>query len=172
MKKLAIILLGFIITSTAFSQAEEGREDGFRSYYVILITKGGEVVNIFKEGKGITAKIGEKTVTGTWYFKSEPDVVTILGKKGEILGDVKLNEQKTLKLETDEPKKSGGMSVGIGFGPIGIGTGTGGGGPYFISYNMLKNQASFDKQKETREEKIMREYREKQQLKQQKKISN
>ncbi|MBI2279932.1 MAG: hypothetical protein HYU68_04485 [Bacteroidetes bacterium] len=169
MKKLAIIILGFFITSTAFSQAEEGREDGFRSYYVILIAKDGEVVNIFKEGKGITAKIGEKTVTGTWYFKSEPDMVTIVGRKGEILGDVKLNEQKTLKLETDEPKKSGGMSVGIGFGPIGIGTGTGGGGPYFISYNMLKNQASFDKQKETREEKIMREYREKQQLKQQKK---
>ena len=169
MKKLAIILLGFFITSTAFSQAEEGREDGFRSYYVILITKDGEVVNIFKEGKGITAKIGEKIVTGTWYFKSEPDVVTILGKKGEVLGDVKLNEQKTLKLETDEPKKSGGMSVGIGFGPVGIGTGVGGGGPYFISYNMLKNQASFDKQKETREEKIKREYAEKQQLKQQKK---
>lgn len=169
MKKLAIIILGFIITSTAFSQAEEGREDGFRSYYVILITKDGEVVNIFKEGKGITAKIGEKTVTGTWYFKSEPDMVTIVGRKGEILGDVKLNEQKTLKLETDEPKKSGGMSVGIGFGPIGIGTGTGGGGPYFISYNMLKNQASFDKQKETREEKIMREYREKQELEKQKK---
>lgn len=168
MKKLAIILLGFMFTSTAFSQAEEGREDGFRTYYVILITKDGEVVNIFKEGKGITAKIGEKTVTGTWYFKSEPDVVTIVGRKGEILGDVKLNEQKTLKLETDEPKKSGGMSVGIGFGPIGIGTGTGG-GPYFISYNMLKNQASFDKQKETREEKIMREYREKQQLEKQKK---
>ena len=169
MKKLAIILLGFFITSTAFSQAEEGREDGFRTYYLILITKDGEVVNIFKEGKGITAKIGEKTVTGTWYFKSEPDVVTILGKKGEVLGDVKLNEQKTLKLETDEPKKSGGMSVGIGFGPVGIGTGVGGGGPYFISYNMLKNQASFDKQKETREEKIKREYAEKQQLKQQKK---
>lgn len=169
MKKLAIILLGFMFTSTAFSQAEEGREDGFRSYYVILITKDGEVVNIFKEGKGITAKIGEKTVTGTWYFKSEPDVVTILGKKGEILGDVKLNEQKTLKLETDEPKKSGGMSVGIGFGPVGIGTGVGSGGPYFISYNMLKNQASFDKQKETREEKIKREYTEKQQLEKQKK---
>jgi len=169
MKKLAIILLGFMFTSTAFSQAEEGREDGFRTYYVILITKDGEVVNIFKEGKGITAKIGEKTVTGKWYFKSEPDVVTIFGKKGEVLGEVKLNEQKTLKLETDEPKKSGGMSVGIGFGPVGIGTGTGGGGPYFISYNMLKNQASFDKQKETREEKIMREYKEKQQLEKQKK---
>ncbi len=168
MKKLAVILLGLIITSTAFSQAEEGREDGFRTYYVILIAKGGEVEHIFKEGKGITAKIGEKTVTGTWYFKSEPDVVTIFGKKGEVLGDVKLNEQKTLKLETDEPKKSGGVSFGVGFGPVGIATG-GGGGSYFLSFNMLKNQASFDKQKETREEKIKREYAEKELLKQRKK---
>lgn len=168
MQKLAIILLGLIISSSAFCQAEEGREDGFRSYYVILIAKGGEVENIFKEGKGITAKIGEKTVTGIWYFKSEPDVVTVFGKKGEVLGDVKLNEQKTLKLETDEPKKSGGMSVGIGIGPVGIGTGVGG-GSYFISYNMSKNQASFDKQKETREEKIKREYAERELLKQRKK---
>jgi hypothetical protein len=169
MKKIAIILVGLMFSSKLFSQAEEVGEDGYRSYYVILIAKGGEVEHIFKEGKGITAKIGEKTVTGTWYFKSEPDVVTIFGKKGEILGDVKLNEQKTLKLETDEPKKSGGMSFGVGFGPVGFSSGGGGGGSHFISYDMLKNQATFDQQKETREEKIKREYAERELLKQRKK---
>ncbi|PJA09813.1 MAG: hypothetical protein COX70_00730, partial [Flavobacteriales bacterium CG_4_10_14_0_2_um_filter_32_8] len=138
--------------------------------YVILIVKDGEVKNSFNEGVGIIAKINEKTVTGRWYFKAEPDVVVVVGDKGQILGEVKLNEQKTIKLETEEQQSSGGgMSFGIGIGPIGVSTGGGGGGPTFISYNMEKNEATFDQQKETKEEKIRREYNEKREMERQNK---
>ena len=173
MKKLAAIILGIIITSTAFSQAEEVSENGYRKYYVILIVKNGEVKNLFKEGKGITAKINDKTVTGTWYFKREPDVVAVVGRKGNVLGEVRLNEQKNVKLETDEPQQSGGgrVSFGVGFGPVGVSTGGGGGGPRYMSYNMEKHKAVFDKQTETREEKIRREYAEKKQMEQRKKAA-
>ena len=170
MKKLIIVLMGLFLTSSAFSQAEEVSENGLRKSNVILITKGGEVKNVFKEGKGITCKINEKTVTGRWFFRAEPDEVTVVGRKGEVLGHVNLNTQKNIKLETDEPKQSGGMSVGIGFGPVGISTG-GGGGPRYLSYNMAKNKAVFDKQTETREDKIRREYAEKERAEQRKKAA-
>ncbi len=170
MKNIAIVLVTLFFNTFAFSQANEESEDGYRTHYVILIVKEGEVKNSFNEGMGITAKIGEKTVTGRWYFKAEPDVVVVVGDKGQILGEVKLNEQKTIKLETDEPQSSGGgMSFGIGIGPVGVSTGGGGGGPTYISYNMDKNEATFDKQKETKEEKIKREYNEKKEMERQNK---
>ncbi len=80
--------MGLFLTSSAFSQAEEVSENGLRKSNVILITKGGEVKNVFKEGKGITCKINEKTVTGRWFFRAEPDEVTVVGRKGVVLGHV------------------------------------------------------------------------------------
>ncbi len=170
MKKLFVLLSIIIYSTVAYSQAEELSEDGYKTYYVILIVKDGEVRNSFKEGMGISAKIDDKTVSGRWYFKAEPDVVVVVGKKGEVLGEVKLNEQKTIKLETSEPRGGGGgVSFGIGIGPVGVSTGGGGGGPYYISYNMERNQATFDRQKETKEEKLMREYNEKKEIERQNK---
>ena len=170
MKRVVILFLILFFNSSAFSQAEEKSKDGYKKYYVILITKDGEVRNVFKEGKGITAKIGEKTISGSWYFKAEPDIVTVVGKKGEVLGEVKLNDQKNIKLETDEPKQSGGgVSIGFGIGPVGISSRNVVSGPRYISYNMTKNKAVFDQQIETREDKIRREYAEKKYFEQQKK---
>lgn len=170
MKYFIILLIGIISSTAVFSQADEVLEDGYRTYSVILITQNGELKNKFKEGKGITALINGKRITGNWYFKAEPDLVVIVGKKGEVLGEVSLNKQKNIKLETDEPvQRGGGMSIGIGIGPVGISSGGGSGGPRFISYNMSKNKALFDKQKETREDKIKREYAEKKYLEQQRK---
>ena len=60
------------------------------------------------------------------------------------------------------------MSFGVGIGPVGIATG-GGSRPRYISYNMDKNKAVFDKEKETREDKIRREYAEKMILEQRRK---
>jgi hypothetical protein len=169
MKKISTVIIGLILSLSIFSQAEEIKADGYRSYYVILITQKGEVRNIFKEGKGIIASINDKKVTGTWYFKAEPDLVTIVDRKGKVVGDVNLNNQKSIKLETDEPKQNGGgISIGIGIGPVGLSTGNGG-GPRYISYNMIKNKVVFDKQKETREDKIRREYAEKKILEEQRK---
>ena len=170
MKKIIVLLFGFLLGINIFGQADEIPSTGDRSYPVILITQKGEVKNIFREGKGITVKINGKNVTGNWYFKADPDVVTIVGKKGNVLGSVSLNEQKTIKLETDEVKNAnGGMSIGIGIGPVGLSTGGAAVGPRYISYNMTKNKAVFDQQKETREDKIRREYDEKKRLEKQRK---
>ncbi len=169
MKKRLLSIVFLFTASIAFSQAREGSGDGYKEYYIITISKDGEVLNTFKEGKGIKGKIGEKAVDGVWYFKAAPDVVTVIGLKGKVLGDLKLNEQKNLKLETDVPKSSNGIGVGIGIGPVGISTGGSGGGPRFIGYNMDKHEAVFSKQKETREEKIKREYAEKLLLEKEKK---
>jgi hypothetical protein len=169
MRKTIVFLLALIVSFSVYSQADEIIQDGYRTYTVILITQKGEVRNRFKEGKGITAKINGKNVTGKWYFKAEPDLISIVNRKGEILGEVNLNNQKSIKLETEVPKQSGGgMSIGIGIGPVGISTG-GGGGPRYISYNMAKNTAVFDKQKESREDKIRREYIEKRMIEEQRK---
>jgi len=165
MKKIAVLLFGFLLGINIFGQADEIPTTDDRTYPVILIKQKGEVKNVFMEGKGITVKINGKNVTGDWYFKAEPDVVTIVGKKGNVLGHVRLNEQKTITLETDEVKNTnGGMSIGIGLGPVGLSTGGNTLGPRYISYNMTKNKAVFDQQKETREDKIRREYAEKKRL--------
>lgn len=157
MKWLVISFL-FIISSFAFSQAREGEEEDYKSYSVIKIFKEGELQNTFKEGRGIKGKIGNKQVDGVWYFKAEPDLVTVIGLRGKVLGELSLSTQKNLKLETDQPKTNTGISIGVGIGPVGIGTGGAGGGPRFMNYNMEKHQAIFGKQKESREEKIKREY--------------
>ncbi len=170
MKKVFVLFIVLFFSSVAFSQAEERSGNGYKKKYVILIVKNGEVRNAFKEGSGITAKIEDKTVTGRWYFKSEPDVVTVVGKKGEVIGEVKLNDQKNIKLETEELKQNrGGVSIGIGIGPVGISSGSMSSGPRYISYNMIKNMAVFEQQIETREEKIRREYEERQYFEQQQK---
>ncbi|MBL4888381.1 MAG: hypothetical protein JKZ03_08100 [Flavobacteriaceae bacterium] len=166
MRYTLVIFFSLISSSLAFSQAREESDDGHKSYYVIVITKDGEVQNIFKEGKGIKGKIGNKSVDGVWYFKDEPDVVTVIGFGGVLLGELKLNEQKNLKLESDQPIKSSKIGIGIGIGLIGVSTGGVGGGPRFMSYKMDKNRAKFGKQKETRAEKIKREYEERKQQEQ------
>lgn len=170
MRKIICGIVALILCLSAFSQADEMLNEGLKSYPVILITQNGKLINKFKEGGRITVNIDGKRVTGNWYFKAEPDLVSLINKRGERIGEVNLNNQKTIKLETDEPvQRGGGVSIGIGVGPVGIATGGGTSGPRFISYNMSKNTVIFDRQKETREDKIRRAYAEKKMLEQQRK---
>jgi hypothetical protein len=159
MKYFTITLFVLLLNSTAYSQAREENEGDYKTYYVILVIKDGDVKQVIKEGKGITAKINDKFVTGRWYYKADPDEVVIIGKNGLVIGSTSLNKQKSIKLEVFQPR-TGGMSVGFGFGPVGVSTGTGGGGTIMQPFNMNKYQITFDKQKETKEEKIRREYKE------------
>lgn len=106
---------------------------------------------------------------GVWYFKAQPDVVTVVGLKGKVLGELKLNEQSKLKLETEVTNNESGMSVGVGFGPVGIAAGGTSETARFMTFNMGKTQAKFAKQQESREEKIKREYEERKRQKQEEK---
>ena len=67
MNKLFLIILIFS-TFFGYAQAREDSDKGYRSYYIIEITKNGVVQHRFKEGKRIKGKIGDKQVDGVWYF--------------------------------------------------------------------------------------------------------
>ena len=108
---------------------------------------------------------------GFGIFKSEPDIVTVIGLRGKNLGDLNLNNQKHLKLEKEMPNGNGsGISIGVGVGPVGIGTGgNDGGGLRFMTFKMEENKATFGLQKESRKEKIKRDYIEKKMAEQEQK---
>ncbi|NQX99389.1 MAG: hypothetical protein HRT73_16150 [Flavobacteriales bacterium] len=166
MKKLNLVLLLVIINLTVFSQAREGYgNDDSRKIYSIIISKEGKVKHVIKQGAMMISKVNGKVIKGKWYFKAYPDVVVIVGSKGQILGEIALN--KELPLRITPPQNQSGMSVGIGIGPVSV-SGLGGG---MKNFDMKKYHAEIDERPETKEEKIRREYYLKQRKEQQKKAA-
>ncbi len=155
MKNLALLLLSVLIYSTAFSQARETIEEDYKTIYVIVITKNGELKHVVRERAQISTKIDGRTVNGRWLFKAFPDVVAIVGKKGEVFTEIALNKQAPLKIVTPQPKS--GPSVGIGVGPVSVSSI----GPGFQSFNMSKYEAKIVERLETKEEMLKRKYYEK-----------
>lgn len=155
MRKLTIVLISLFFCLSAFSQARETNDGDYRTLYTILITKDGKVNHVIREGAEISTKIDGKTVNGRWYFKSFPDVVSIVGKDKEILTQIELNKEEPLRIVTPQPKS--GPSIGIGIGPVSVSNF----GPGFQSFNMTKYKAEIVERLETKEEKLTREYYEK-----------
>jgi len=155
MKKIALLFMSFIIYSTVFAQTQEPINDSYKTLYVIVITKKGEVKHVVKEGAQISTKIDGRTVNGRWMFKSFPDVVSVIGKKGDVLTNISLNKQEPLKIVTPQPKS--GPGIGVGVGPVSVSSM----GPGYQSFNMTKYEAKIIERLETKEEKLRREYSEK-----------
>lgn len=137
-----------------FSQAREDYEDGGqRKVYTMIISKNGKIKHVIKQGAMMSSKVDGKVVKGKWVFRAYPDIVRIIGKNGEMLGEVALN--KELPLRITPPQQQSGMSVGVGFGPVSV-SGLGGGG--MKNFDMSKYKASIDERPETKEERMRREY--------------
>jgi len=164
MKKLSLLLLLITTSLIAFSQAREDYEsDNSRKIYSIVISKGGKVKHVIKQGAMMSSKVDGKVIKGKWFFKAYPDVVVIVGTDGGLLGEVTLNEELPLRIMP--PQQQSGMSVGIGVGPVSI-SGLGGG---MKNFDMKKYRAEIDERSETKEEKMRREYYLKERKKQQEK---
>ena len=130
----------------------EDYEDGDeRKVYTIVISKDGKVKHVIKQGAMMSSKVDGKVVRGRWVFRAYPDVVAIMGERGEILGEVALN--KELPLRITPPRQQSGMSLGVGVGPVSI-SGLGGGG--MKNFDMKKYRAEIDERPETKEEKMRR----------------
>ncbi|MCB9361582.1 MAG: hypothetical protein H6587_11130 [Flavobacteriales bacterium] len=154
MRSIFLSLLFFSLK--VFSQTSEIENEGYKTLYVIVITKDGKVNHIVKEGALISTKVGGKTVNGRWYFKAFPDVVAVVGKDKEILTQIELNKEEPLRIVTPQPKS--GPSIGIGVGPVSVSNF----GPGYQNFNMTKYRAEIVERLETKEEKLRREYYEKQ----------
>ena len=155
MRSVFLFLCLLFFSLNMFSQARELEEEGYKTLYVIVITKDGKVNHVVKEGAQISTKIDGRTVNGRWYFKAFPDVVSVVGKDKEILTQIELNNEEPLKIVTPQPKS--GPSIGIGVGPVSVSNfGSG-----FQSFNMSKYKAEIVERLETNEEKLKREYYEK-----------
>ncbi|MBL4888382.1 MAG: hypothetical protein JKZ03_08105 [Flavobacteriaceae bacterium] len=125
MKKSSILILLITFNLSVFSQAREDiDETGTRKIYSIIISKEGKIKHVIKQGAMMSSKVDRKVIKGKWYFKAYPDVVVIIGSKGQVLGEVALN--KELPLRITPPKSQSGMNVGIGIGPVSV-SGLGGG---------------------------------------------
>jgi len=156
MKNIFLFTLFSFISLFVFSQANENSNDQYKKYHVIIITKDGEFKSAIKSGAQISVKVDGKSIDGRWFFKNYPDVVVVKNKKGDIVAEVELNKQNLLRIVTPEPKS--GVGIGIGIGPISVSSM----GPSYQSFNMEKHKAEIIEQMETKEEKIRREYYEKQ----------
>lgn len=165
MKKMSLILLLITFNLTAFSQAREEDESEYKTIYSIIISKAGKIQHVIPQGAMMSSKVNGKIIKGRWFFKAYPDVVVIVGGKGEILGEVEL--RKELPLRITPPQQQGGMSVGIGVGPISV-SGIGGG---MKNFDLKKYKVEIDERKETKEEKMRREYRAKQEKERLEKIA-
>lgn len=155
MRNVFLFLGSLFFSLTSFSQARETKDGDYKTVYNIIITKDGKVNHIVKEGAQISTKIDGRTVSGRWYFKAFPDVVSIVGKDKEILTQIELNKEEPLKIVTPQPKS--GPSIGIGVGPVSVSNF----GPGFQTFNMTKYKAEIVERLETKEEKLSREYYEK-----------
>lgn len=155
MKKIKLLFLFFLINTIAFSQAREEEDTGYKKIYTIILLKDGEVKHSIKQGGDISARIDGKTVNGRWFFKAYPDVVEIINKKAEVVGQIELNKQSPLRIVTPQPK--GGIGVGVGMGPVSVSSM----GPGYQTFNMKKYKAEISERMETKEEKMKREYYEK-----------
>ncbi|MCB0400680.1 MAG: hypothetical protein KDD41_01215 [Flavobacteriales bacterium] len=152
MKKMFLFLILCATTFSVFSQAREEDDSGYRKVYAIILSKNGEVKHIIKQGEDISADIDGKNVNGRWFFKAYPDIVEIVDRKNEVVGEIALNQQDPLQISVPQPKS--GMSVGIGVGPVSV-SNMGGG---MQSFNMEKWKAEISERMETKEEKLKREY--------------
>ena len=155
MRCVYLFLASLFFSLNVFSQARELAEEGYKTVYVIVITKDGNVNHVIKEGAQISTKVDGRTVNGRWFFKSFPDVVAVVGKDREILTEIALNKEEPLKIVT--PQAKSGPSIGIGIGPVSVSNI----GPGFQSFNMTKYKAEIVERFETKEEKLSREYYEK-----------
>jgi len=154
MKKIYLILLFVTINLTMFSQAREDYEDGSDlKIYSIIISKDGKVKHVIRQQAIMSSKVNGKIVKGRWVFRAYPDVVGIMGKKGDLLGEVALNKELPLRITL--PEQQSGMSIGIGVGPVSI-SGLGGGG--MKNFDMKKYRAEIDERPETKKEQMRREY--------------
>ncbi len=156
MKNLSILLVLILTSLLGFSQAREDYEESSeRKVYTMLISKDGKVKHVIKQGAMMTSKVDGKVVKGRWVFRAYPDIVAIIGKNGEVLGEVALNKELPLRITPPQQQRSG-MSVGIGVGPVSIsGLGSGSG---MRNFDMKKYKATIDERPETREEKMRREH--------------
>jgi hypothetical protein len=155
MRKLNLLFMALLMSSLSFAQANEDETDVYKKVYEIIITKGGDVKHVVKQGAQISTKIDGKTVNGRWFFKDYPDKVVVVNKKGDAMGVIALNSEKPLRIVTPQPK--GGVGVGVGLGPVSVSSM----GPGYQSFNMSKYKAEISERMETREEKMRREYAEK-----------
>lgn len=156
MKNIIFITIALFISNATFSQANENTNDQYKKVYSIIVTKEGEVKHIVKQGAEINVEINGENVNGRWVFKNFPDEVTVIDKKGEIAGTVALNKQEMVKLVV--PQSQSGPSIGIGVGPVSVSNL----GPKFQTFKMDRYKMEIDERMETKEEKIRREYYEKQ----------
>lgn len=152
------LILFICICSLAFSQAREDGEEGYQKIYSIVITKGGKVKSVIKQGALISSKIDRKIVKGQWIFKAYPDVVTLINNRGEVIGDIALNKEMPLRIVT--PQKASGPSIGVGIGPVSISKV----GSEFQYFNMKVYHAEIDERMETDQEKLRREQYQKKEL--------
>lgn len=158
MKKATILLITLFLHLFAFSQAREDGDEGYQKIYSIVITKGGKVKSVIKQGALISSKIDRKIVKGKWIFKAYPDVVTLINNKGEIIGEIALNKEMPLRIVT--PQKASGPSIGVGIGPVSISKV----GSEYQYFNMKVYHAEIDERLETDQEKLRREQYQKKEL--------
>ena len=137
MKRFNLLFLLTVFSLSAFSQAREDYEESSeRKVYTMIISKDGKVKHVIKQGAMMTSKVDGKVVKGRWVFRAYPDVIGIIGKGGELLGEVALN--KELPLRITPPQQQSRMSVGIGVGPVSV-SGLGGSG--MRNFDMKKYKA-------------------------------
>lgn len=152
MKPFFLLSTLLFLNLFTYSQAREDGDTGFRKIYSIILIKNGEVKHTIQQGEDISADIDGKNVNGRWFFKAYPDIVEIVDRNNEVVGEIELNKQDPLQISVPQPK--GGMSVGIGVGPVSV-SNLGGG---MQSFNMEKWKAEISERMETKEEKLKREY--------------
>lgn len=154
MKRISLLLCLVIASIISFAQAREDYEEtAERKVYTMIISKEGKIKHVIKQGAMMSSKVDGKVVKGKWVFRAYPDIVGIIGEKGELLGEVALN--KELPLRITPPQQQSRMSVGIGVGPVSL-SGLGGSG--MKNFDMSKYKATIDERPETKEERMRREY--------------
>ncbi|MDG1477455.1 MAG: hypothetical protein P8Q14_09945 [Vicingaceae bacterium] len=155
MKRINLLLCLVVVSVISFAQAREDYgEDQDRKVYTMIISKAGKIKHVIKQGAMMSSKVDGKVVKGKWVFRAYPDVVGIIGKNGELLGEVALNKELPLRITPPQQQRSG-MSVGIGVGPVSV-SGLGGSG--MKNFDMSKYKATIDERPETKEERMRREY--------------
>ncbi|MGB0888294.1 MAG: hypothetical protein ACPGSL_09245 [Vicingaceae bacterium] len=154
MNRISLLLCLIVLSVFSYGQAREDYEDTTeRKVYTMIISKDGKIKHVIKQGAMMASKVNGRVIKGRWVFRAYPDIVGIIGRNGELLGEVALNEE--LPLRITPPQQQSRMSVGIGVGPVSV-SGLSGSG--MRNFDMSKYKASIDERPETKQEKMRREY--------------
>jgi len=157
MYKIFLIITLFILNTFTFGQAREDAGDEYKTYLTLVILQGDREDLVIREGREVSVRMQKGYVSGRWFFKSFPDTIVIKTKKGKTLNEFSINSQRVLRIPL--PQSSGPrLGLGIGVGPVGISSRSGGGG--YNNYNLKEYDIIVREQRETKAEKIKREYEE------------